>query len=86
MDAVIDFVNVLKCVPKVPDVQMDTIICEMATAFSHYLGQKNFTEKQTFLKSTHIFYEFLYFMFNSINPEKTFSFFSFILSCVHSAE
>ena len=55
MDAVIDFVIVLKCVPKVPDVQMDTIICEMATAFSLHLGQKNFTEKQKFKKSKHIF-------------------------------
>ena len=48
VDAVIDFITVLKGVPKVPDVQMDTIICAMATAFSHYLGQKNFTEKQKF--------------------------------------
>ena len=39
MDAVIDFVTVLKGVPKVPDVQRDTIICEIATAFS-----LNFTE------------------------------------------
>ena len=48
VDAVIDFITVLKGVPKMPDVQMDTIICAMATAFSHDLGQKNFTEKQKF--------------------------------------
>ena len=48
MDAVIDFIIVLKGVPKVPDVQMDTIIYAMATAFPHYLGQNNFTEKQKF--------------------------------------
>ena len=48
MDAVIDFIIVLKGVPKVPDVQMDTIIYAMASAFSHYLVQKNFTEKQKF--------------------------------------
>ena len=71
MDAVIDFITVLKGVPKVPDVQMDTIICAMATAFFHYLGPKNFTEKQKFQKSTHILYEFSYFMFNSINSKKT---------------
>ena len=72
MDAVIDFVTVLKGVPKVPDVQMDTIICAMATAFSHYLGQKNFTEK--FIKSTHIFTSFHILCLIFINPEETFIF------------
>ena len=48
VDAVIDFITVLKGVPKMPDDQMDTLICAMVTAFAHYLGQNNFTEKQKF--------------------------------------